>query len=282
MLTLFRFLAGLPLPLLHAVGTALGWLVYSASPSYRKRLRANAALAGCTPAQVREAIAQAGRMATETPRIWLGKAVPTRWAGDEHIDTAIQPGGKGLLLLTPHMGAFDSAARTFAEDFGQRAALTVLYRPARQAWLRGLMQASRTRPGMQAVPTSMSGVKALLKTLRNGGAVAMLPDQVPPLGMGEWLPFFGKPAYTMGLAARLACQTGAAVLWAWCERLPHGRGYVLHIRPSACGAITDAGQRLIALNEELHRTIAMGPQQYLWGYNRYKQPVPYAAPVDEA
>ena len=46
-----------------------------------------------------------------------------------------------------------------------------------------------------------------------------------------WAPFFGRPAYTMTLAARLVQQTGALPLLAWGERLPRGRGYVVHLAP---------------------------------------------------
>ena len=64
----------------------------------------------------------------------------------------------------------------------------------------------------------------------------MLPDQVPPEGMGVWAPFFGQPAYTMTLAARLAQQSGAALAVLWCERLPSGAGYVVHAQPLAAAA----------------------------------------------
>jgi KDO2-lipid IV(A) lauroyltransferase len=62
--------------------------------------------------------------------------------------------------------------------------------------------------------------------------VGLLPDQVPPDGMGVWAPFYGRPAYTMTLAARLVQQTGAALLLIWAERLPAGRGWVLRVSPA--------------------------------------------------
>ena len=51
----------------------------------------------------------------------------------------------------------------------------------------------------------------MIRALRRGEAVGLLPDQVPPEGMGVWAPFFGRPAYTMTLAARLVQQTGAPI-----------------------------------------------------------------------
>jgi hypothetical protein len=79
---------------------------------------------------------------------------------------------------------------------------------------------SRTAPGMQAAPANLSGVRQMLRALRKGETVGLLPDQVPPDGQGVWVPFFGRTAYTMTLAARLAQQTGCAVVLTWCERLP--------------------------------------------------------------
>ncbi|MFT4267493.1 MAG: lipid A biosynthesis acyltransferase, partial [Xenophilus sp.] len=61
MTALFRLLARVPLPVMHALGGALGWLVWWLAPRYRRRFRSNAAAAGFTPAQYRPAIAAAGR-----------------------------------------------------------------------------------------------------------------------------------------------------------------------------------------------------------------------------
>ena len=68
---LFRFLSRLPLAVLHALGAALGWMVYAASATYRRRFRANVAQAGVAWAAARPAIAAAGRMAAELPWLWI-------------------------------------------------------------------------------------------------------------------------------------------------------------------------------------------------------------------
>ena len=107
--------------------------------------------------------------------------------------------------------------------------------------------------------------------------MGLLPDQVPPDGQGVWAPFFGLPAYTMTLAARLAQQTGAHCMVLRCERLPRGAGYVVHaselVRPLPAGS--DAASQVEAatiVNETMQREILADPGQYLWGYNRYKPP----------
>ena len=278
--TLFRWLTHTPLWFLHAVGAALGWLTYWASPSYRRRFHENAQQAGIDAATARPAIASAGRMVAELPFLWLRPASePIRphleWDGDSLLEAALRA-RRGVLLLTPHMGSFEVTAQAIAQRFAARfGPITVLFRPARKAALRKVMDASRARPGVATAPATLAGVRQMIRALRRGEAVGLLPDQVPPKGMGVWVPFFGKPAYTMTLAARLVQQTGAMPLLIWGERLAHGAGY--KVRVSALGEALpkeDSGQAESAavINRAMEGLIRQCPQQYLWGYNRYKAP----------
>jgi KDO2-lipid IV(A) lauroyltransferase len=280
---LLDWLSRRSLRVLHAFGAALGWAAYLFSPSYRRRLKANAVLAGVSPAERRASVAEAGRMTTELPRLWLRPrerpiSDPVSWRGDEHIAQALDA-RRGLVLLTPHMGSFEVAAQAYAERFGSRQPITVLYRPARQAWLRQLEETARARPALATAPATLSGVRLMLRALKRGETVGLLPDQVPPDGMGVWVPFFGQPAYTMTLAARLVQQTGAQPLLIWAERLARGQGYVVRVSaleealPKPAG--DDAAWQLAAaaaMNRNMERMILAKPSQYLWGYHRYKQP----------
>ena len=271
---LFQALSGWPLPLLHALGALLGWAAWLLSPTYRRRFLANARLAGLRFAQVRQAVAESGKLIAEVPRLWFGATPPVQWQGDEWI-TAARAEGRGVVFLTPHLGCFEVTAQAYADRFGP---MTVLYRPARKPWLRELVATARARPNLAAAPTTLAGVRQMLRMLRAGGAVGLLPDQVPPQGMGVWAPFFGMPAYTMTLPARLVQQTGAVPLLAWGERLPGGRGYCIHVLPFE-GALLDAQPEAAAamVNSQMERLVRACPAQYLWGYARYKQPRQEAA-----
>ncbi|HNI86052.1 MAG: lysophospholipid acyltransferase family protein [Rubrivivax sp.] len=272
MLALYRLAARWPLSLLHALGAALGWLSWLASPTYRRRLRDNAALAGYGFAQVRPAVAHAGRMALETPRLWFGPPVPMRWDGTELVDAAYAA-GRGVVFLTPHLGCFEITAQGLAERYHARyGPITVLYRPARQAALAQVVETARRREGLDTAPTTLAGVRQMIKALRAGRAVGLLPDQVPPEGQGLWSPFFGQPAYTMTLAARLIQQTGAVPLLVWGERRPRGQGYDLHFRALAEPLADELAPAVAQINREMERLIRECPTQYLWGYGRYKQP----------
>jgi KDO2-lipid IV(A) lauroyltransferase len=280
MLTLFHWLAKRPLWFLHAVGAALGWITYWASPTYRRRFHENVELAGIERTAARPAIASAGRMVAELPFLWLRpsglRVIPKLvWEGLDLIPAAYAA-GRGVVFLTPHMGCFEVTAQAIAEEFRQKfGPITVLYRPARKAILREVMDESRSRPGLVTAPASLGGVRLMIRALRRGEAVGLLPDQVPPDGMGVWVPFFGKPAYTMTLAARLVQQTGAVPLLIWGERLPRGKGYVIRI--AALGetlpsADPTQAESAAMINRAMERLIRQRPGQYLWGYNRYKSP----------
>ncbi|NCT96828.1 MAG: lysophospholipid acyltransferase family protein [Comamonadaceae bacterium] len=275
MVTLIRLLfvlgSRLPLPLLHGAGVILGWLSFLLSPRYRRRLLANARQAGMPPGVAWRSVAEAGKLVAELPRLWLGAPAPVRWDGAEHIEAA-SAAGRGLLFLTPHLGCFEITAQAYAARFGASRPMTVLFRPARQPWLRALVDHSRERPGLRTAPTTLSGVRQLVQALKSGEAVGLLPDQVPPKGLGTWAPFFGREAYTMTLSARLARSGDTQVLLSWGERLPWGQGYVVHVRPLAEPLPADPQAAAAAVNAAMESLVRESPAQYLWSYDRYKPP----------
>lgn len=272
---LFRFLSRWPLPLLHAFGWLLGWLSFALSGRYRRKLFAHARQAGFPRSVALASVAEAGKMVTELPRLWLGAPVHLEWDGEELIEQAIAE-GNGVLFLTPHLGSFEVTAQLFALHFGDRMPVTVLYRPARQPWLRDIMEQARSRPGLFTAPTTLAGVKQLIKALKMRQSVGLLPDQVPPEGQGVWAPFFGRDAYTMTLSARLALTAGSRVLLIWGERLSWGRGYRVHLRPfrpEAGGQLSqDPQEAARQINAAMETLVHECPAQYLWSYDRYKAP----------
>jgi KDO2-lipid IV(A) lauroyltransferase len=285
MLQLFVGLSRLPLSVLHAIGALLGWVVFLSSPRYRRRFLTNAGQAGMPRQQWRPAVAQAGKLVLELPFLWLRKdpiSPKVHWEGLPLLEAA-HASRRGIVFLTPHLGSFEVTAQAYAEAFAPLSGpITVLYRPARKAWLRALIDNSRVRPGLVAAPATLAGVRQMIRALRRGEAVGLLPDQVPPDGLGVWAPFFGKPAYTMTLAARLVQQTGAMPLLAWGERLPRGAGFVIHLSEPTESLLTDdltgrsdeAAQAECAaiVNRAMEEMIGRCPGQYLWAYHRYKEP----------
>ena len=278
---LFLLLARIPLPVMQRLGAVLGWLVWWISPTYRRNFHANVQAAGVSWQQARPAIAAIGAMVAELPWVWMRPHTAkleglVKWDGAEHFEAAMHA-GKGAIIMSPHLGAWEIGAQAIAEKFGPaHGPLVALFRPARKAWLEPLVANARTRPYLDSAPTSLAGVRTLIRTLRQGGYTAILPDQVPPLGQGVWAPFFGREVYTMTLLAKLAQQTGAQVILTWCERLPPGQGFCLHMRPFEAAEMRDASVSpelaAAAVNRGVEAMVRDAPGQYLWGYARDKQP----------
>lgn len=271
---LFRFLASLPLSVVHWLGALTGWITYAVSAKYRERLRCNLSQAvGPVKRSLRhQVIAETGKQAFELPWILLRahREVVSRVikvSGWDLVDAA-HADGAGILFLTPHLGCFEITAQYYAAH----APMTVLYRPPNHAALQPLIAAGRQRAGLSIAPADVGGVRRLIKTLRRHEAIGMLPDQTPDVGEGMWAPFFDRPAWTMTLAARLTEVRDVRVICAWAERLPAGRGYHLRLSAPAAPIEGDTAARVVAINQAMEALIRACPAQYLWGYHRYRRP----------
>lgn len=273
---LFRLISRLPLRLVHALGALGGWLTYGLSPTYRNTLQANLARAGLNDARVRRAaIAHAGRQALEAAWLWQRPAGDVAACVHESPPgsfAALLDGAQPLLLLTPHLGGFEAVAQYYATLPAAAARpLTALYRVPRKAALRALID-TRARAGLLLAPADLRGVRMLMRALKRGQTAGILPDQVPSSGDGTWTPFFGTPAYTMTLPARLAYAQAARVVFILCERRPGGKGYTLKSVPFEGRLGGDVDADTAQLTTALEALIRRCPEQYLWGYNRYKSP----------
>jgi KDO2-lipid IV(A) lauroyltransferase len=279
---LLRPLAWLSLRANHAVGAFLGRLVYLLSARYRRRLLENLARSGLAPTgddvrrMGRENAAEIGKGATEL--IWAlfrpageiaSKIVRTTgWESVERLREAKRP----IVFVIPHLGGYDVAGRYL----WTKLPILAMYRPHKLSWFDELMREGRNRgaapDGTNTAPATMAGVRMLLKHLRAGGCSIVLPDQVPGTGDGEWVDFFGRPAYTMTLVGRLQEASKAALVFCFAERLANGEGFALHCRPVEGMLPADRRESARRVNQAVEELVRMCPSQYLWGYNRYKRP----------
>ena len=273
MTSIFRLLSHLPLSWLHRLGAVAGWLSWLFSSTYRRNMRENMVLALGEEGERRArsgAVASAGKTSLELPKIWLRPLAETaarvvRISGWELVEAATEA-GKGIVYLTPHLGCFEITAQYLSTQ----SPITVLYRAPKQAWLQTMIEAGRAREQLYLATADLAGVRTLLKALRRGEAVGMLPDQAPKSGEGRWIDFFGKPAYTMTLAARLT-ESGATPIMVWAERLPRGAGYHFHLQRPMQPISGDTEERARIISQEIEVLIRQCPEQYLWAYNRYKR-----------
>ena len=271
---LATWLGGRSLATQAKIGAALGRLMLL-SGGMRNRLRENLTQAGYADrVTLLQAATGIGQMATETAGLWRTPddvllARVKIVAGWDAV-LAARDAGRGVIFLTPHLGTFEIVSLFL----GSQMPITVMFRPPRVAWAEPMMRAGRDRMQIRSEPAEMSGIRAMLKALRRGEAVGLLPDQVPDAGKGgdgAWADFFGRPAYTMTLAQKFAKATGALVMMVACVRLPAGVGYRLVFTPLRTFS-DDAEMSARQLNAAVEAAIALAADQYLWSYNRYKVP----------
>ena len=271
-------LACLPLPLAHAIGTIVGTVLSRLPNKLRHVTRANIAV--CLPGLVAEArdklvrksLVETGKTVTEMGAVWhwgrdrvLGLVQTVH--GESHLRSAIER-GRGVILAVPHLGNWEMVGLYCSAHYP----MTSLYRPAHIAGLDPLVRRARQRLGAHLVPTDTSGVRALYSALERGELVGILPDQEPKRGNGIFAPFFGTPAYTMTLLARLAKRTGAAVVFACAERLPAGRGFDLHFAATPEDLAARSIEEItVSVNAGVEALIHARPAQYQWSYKRLRE-----------
>ncbi|BEI36202.1 MULTISPECIES: lysophospholipid acyltransferase family protein [unclassified Polynucleobacter] len=269
---ILKGIASLPLSLAQILGGLGGMMAYAFSSHFRGLFQENYRYAMQLHGKTThpwKAAAASGMLFIDSLWIWhnpqkaLSRAHIQDWSP---VDQAVQE-GKGLVMLTPHLGGFEIIPRILANHFPA----TILYRPARQEWLNHLIEEQRAYPNMHFVPTNLQGVRKMVKALQEGEAIGILPDQVPSGGDGVWVKFFNRYAYTTPLPARLANRNQTPVILFSAIRKSLGQGWI--IKTQRLKAFSeDPYQAATQMNEAIEVVILEAPEQFIWSYNRYKHP----------
>ncbi|MGH8462027.1 MAG: lysophospholipid acyltransferase family protein [Stenotrophobium sp.] len=277
MRTLLYALAWLPLLFLQGLGTAAGWALWLTHSSRRKVALRN--ISRCMPElsaaeQARIARVSIGHeIATylETARVWLGpsravKSAVKEWRGIAALDRAFAK-NKGVILLTPHQGAFEAVAIPMSSTYPFYG----IYKEQKGA-VNELSLTGRCRFGGRMVKAEAGVRKAALPLLEQHFGVYYMPDQDPPEGRGVFVPFMGVAAHTPTLIARMVSESGAPAVFMFGERLPWARGYIAHYFDAPAGIYDrDVTVSTTAMNQGLAQCVRACPEQYWWGYKRFRR-----------
>jgi KDO2-lipid IV(A) lauroyltransferase len=279
---LVHTLSRVPLSANRAFGAWLGKMTYRFSKHSRHLAEVN--LRHCFPelnARQREELArssliESGKALSELAPLWtwpMDKLLPlaVEVEGEEAFATALEA-GKGAIVLAPHLGSWELGSWEFLGiHVSNRYPMTNMYRPPQIKALEPFMLAGRQRSGNKIVPTDLQGVRALIKALRQGSVIGILPDQDPGLEGGRFAPFFGVQANTMTLLSKIAVKTGAPVFTCYAERLPADKGYKVVFSAADAGIYSaDEEQALSAMNAEVEKVVRVLPSQYQWSYHRFR------------
>ena len=265
-------IAVLPLAAVQVLGSLLGMLAYVGSKQYRSLFRPqyeSVVNARKLPLELWKAIRASGMLFSDSLWIWRNPKKALQLVEVQNwdlVESAINE-GHGLVMLTPHLGGFEIIPRVLAQHFPA----TILYRPSRQEWLNEVVEEGRAYPNMHFVPTNLHGVRQMTRALTRGEAIGILPDQVPSGGEGVWVPFFGRPAYTTPLPARLANRNSTPVIMFTAKRKGIGNGWLMQATRLAPFS-EDASVAAAELNVAIENAVLVAPEQFIWSYNRYKHP----------
>jgi len=275
---LLRILSWLPLPALHGIGAAAGWLLHVSNSRPCQIARRNLAL--CFPEHsendrerlLRANLAETGKTATELAAMWLWPAEKVlglirEVEGEEHL-LAMKANGRGALALTPHLGQWELMGLVAPRYL----AATNLYRPLRMWELDEPITAARERSGSRMAPATAKGIRQVYAAIGRHEMVGILPDQVPADSGGAFAPFFGIETHTMVFVSRLAASRDVDVVLTYAERLPRGRGYRIVAMPvDEAIHSEDLRTSLTALNAAVEAAVRALPAQYQWVYKRFKK-----------
>ena len=178
--------------------------------------------------------------------------------------------GRGAILLTAHYGSWEVFAQAAGLAAGREGRL--LMKVQSNGHMARKVDRWRTRFGLQTLSSS-SGLRDVVKTLRNGGWVVIAADQAAPK---ESVPvrFFGRPVPTYQGPASFALQTGAAILLGVAHRLENGSYDLTFHRithedldPSDDASVRILTERHVQATEQIIRA---DPGQWMWMHKRWK------------
>ena len=275
----YHILKIVPLSVLQMLARFVAWIILRLpNASIMRTVRINVSLIAHTLGEVqkqtliKDIIYHQCLTSIESIKTW---AMPPKWSvaqiRDVHDKDILLEGlanPNGMLAIVPHLGTWEMM-NAWLNQFGSP---TIMYKPVRGKMTNDFVLQGRSRLNATLVPTDGSGVKAVFKTLKQGGFSIVLPDHVPKPSGGVIVPFFGIKTLTSTLASKLASKTKCALVGLSCIRRDDGRGFDIYCHRLDDPALYDRNTETAtyALNLAMQHMIEGNYSHYMWGYRRFK------------
>ena len=191
---------------------------------------------------------------------------------NEHLLMRAKDSDKGTIFVTPHFGSWEYIGLLTAAHTD----LWILYAPPKSAYIEKLSCMGRSGTGGNVVSTTNLNLKDLIQHLKKGGSVGILPDQVPEGHGGEYAEFFNKKAYTSTLVCKLANKLKCHVVLCYALREPTRQTQYNAYYFDAPQEMfdNDSAKAVASMNQCIEEYILSSPENYIWGYKRFKNPAP--------
>jgi KDO2-lipid IV(A) lauroyltransferase len=190
--------------------------------------------------------------------------------GIENLERAIAK-GKGIILFTGHLGSWELcnfAPALLGHPF------TFIVRRIDNPAVERLVDRIRSRFGNRSLD-KRTGIRQLFRILRSHQTVGILVDVNMIGNEGIFTDFFGIPASTTFMPARLSLSTGATLVPVFAPWDEKKRRYVFQIEPALEFETTDNEQadvqRITAMvTNTVEKYVRQFPSQWLWIHKRWK------------
>jgi len=209
-------------------------------------------------------------MSKQAACAWVGSRsqIEAKFADVSGQSLIHENNGKATIIAVPHIGNWEFFWHWLQLNFEAIS----LYSPASFKPLDNLILNARKRFGGQPFDTRPKSLIRLIKKLKQGGVMMILPDQAPKLGSGIYSPFYQHPAYTMTMLHKLVENSGAKLLLGSCIANDKGNEYSIVVEePEFNPQDLTLEQFNAKLNHNIETIIERNPAQYLWGYKRFKR-----------
>ncbi|ANF81084.1 lipid A biosynthesis acyltransferase [Acinetobacter sp. NCu2D-2] len=278
MYSFLKNFARLPLGFIQNLAKTAGSILYMTNSSARRVTEIN--LKSAYPLlseQERDALVKASLKSqcmtyAESVKIWgsssdYALSLIKEIHGQEIFFKALE-NPNGCLAVVPHFGTWE----LLNVWVNQHTSPVIMYKPSKNEDLNRFMLEARQRLNATLVPTDDTGVRALFKHLKQGGFSAILPDHVPKESGGIYSPFYNQNALSSTLLSKLAAKTQCSVIGLSCLRRKDLSGYDITVTELSKDILSkDIQLSVDTLNKEMERMINVAPEQYLWGYKRFRK-----------
>ena len=266
----------------HAVGGLLGRLL--ANFNSRSKQISDVNLRICFPELnkfeharlLKKSLQENSKTLFET--LWLWRNASTAINGmrgqivNEELLTFADEKPLGTIFVTPHFGSWEYTGLLTAAHCD----LMILYVSPKIPYLHEFSRQGRSSTGATVVNVSTMNLKNIIKHLNSGGSIGVLPDQVPPGNGGIYSPFFNRLAYTSVFVSKLARKIRCDVVFCYSVRrheFPIKYDTFYYSAPKDIYS-SDESKSVRVINNFIEECVTQQPEQYLWGYKRFKRPSP--------